>query len=232
MSATTPPITPGKRLPTPDEAHAGPTARDPHNPAVSDDTAPKHAPPATPSAVLLDLKALRLPADYGATFGVRKLLTTVPVGKPKRETFFRTHPSDEMVFPAMLLDQKEARESYLVMPGVAQEISVLVRPVQLHAAIDRQNNVFLIPVPLPGETGLRNPWHESLAQAVERAKQHWLRLSANMLLGGYDIYVAEGALPDPEWPAHDIESLVAVAFRGKVITSLDHPLVQALLGKI
>ena len=232
MSAKTPTITPGERLPTPDEAHAKQTARDPHNPAVSDDTTPKHVPPATPSAVLLDLKALRLPADYGATFGVRKLLTTVPVGKPKRETFFRTHPSDEMVFPAMLLDQKEARESYLVMPGVAQEISVLVRPVQLHAAIDRQNNVFLIPVPLPGETGLRNPWHESLAQAVERAKSHWLRLIANMLLGGYDIYVAEGALPDPEWPAHDIESLVAVAFRGKVITSLDHPLVQGVLGKI
>lgn len=232
MSATTPPITPGKRLPTPDEAHAGPTARDPHNPAASDDTTPKHVPPATPSAVLLDLKALRLPADYGATYGVRKLLTTVPVGKPRGGTFFRTHPSDEMVFPAMLLEQKEARESYLVTPGVAQEISVLVRPVQLYAAIDRQNNVFLIPVPLPGETGLRNPWHESLAQAVERAKSHWLRLIANMLLGGYDIYVAGGALPDPEWPAHDIESLVAVAFRGKVITSLDHPLVQAVLGKI
>ena len=232
MSATTPPITPGKRLPTPDEAHAGTTARDPHTPAASDDTTPKHVPPATPSAVLLDLKALRLPADYGATYGVRKLLTTVPVGKPRGGTFFRTHPSDEMVFPAMLLEQKEARESYLVTPGVAQEISVLVRPVQLYAAIDRQNNVFLIPVPLPGETGLRNPWHESLAQAVERAKQHWLRLIANMLLGGYDIYVAGGALPDPEWPAHDIESPVAVAFRGKVITSLDHPLVQAVLGKI
>ena len=232
MSATTPPLTPGKRLPTPDEAHAGPTARDPHNPAASDDTTPKHVPPATPSAVLLDLKALRLPADYGATFGVRKLLTTVPVNKPRGGTFFRTHPSDEMVFPAMLLEQKEARESYLVTPGVAQEISVLVRPVQLYAAIDRQNNVFLIPVPLPGETGLRNPWHESLAQAVERAKSHWLRLIANMLLGGYDIYVAGGALPDPEWPAHDIESLVAVAFRGRVITSLDHPLVQGVLGKI
>lgn len=83
MSAKTPTITPGERLPTPDEAHAKQTARDPHNPAVSDDTTPKHVPPATPSAVLLDLKALRLPADYGATYGVRKLLTTVPVGKPR-----------------------------------------------------------------------------------------------------------------------------------------------------
>ena len=92
--------------------------------------------------------------------------------------------------------------------------------------------MFLLPVLLPGEAGLRNPWHESLAQAVEHAKQTWLRLSANMHLGGYDIHVAEGALPDPEWPAHDIESLVNVAFRGKIIDSRDHPIVQALLGKI
>ena len=36
----------------------------------------------------------------------------------------------------MLLVQKETRESYLVMPDVAQQISELVLPVMLHAAID------------------------------------------------------------------------------------------------
>jgi hypothetical protein len=178
------------------------------------------------------LKSLRLPANYGATLGVKKLLTNVPVGKPKKPQFFRTHASSEMTFAAMLLEQKESRESYVVLPDVAQEISELVRPVQLHAAIDRQNNVFLIPVPLPGETGTRNPWHESLAQAVEHAKLKWLRITANMHAGGYDVYEAEGALPEPEWPAHDIDTLVEVAFRGKIITSLDHPVIQTLLGKI
>lgn len=186
----------------------------------------------TTKATTTDLKSLRLPANYGATLGVKKLLTTVPVGKPKKPQFFRTHASAEMTFAAMLLEQKESRESYLVMPDVAQEISELVRPVQLHAAIDRQNNVFLIPVPLPGEAGTRNPWHESLAQAVEYAKLKWLRLSPNQYAGGYDVYEAEGALPEPEWPEHDIEALVEVAFRGKIITTLDHPVVQSLLGKI
>ena len=178
------------------------------------------------------LKSLRLPPNYGATLGVKKLLTLVPVGKPKKPQFFRTHAAPEMTFAAMLLEQKESRESYVVMPDVAQEISELVRPVQLHAAIDRQNNVFLIPVPLPGEDGTRNPWHESLAQAVDHAKQKWLRITANMHAGGYDVYEAEGALPEPEWPAHDIDTLVEVAFRGKIITSLDHPVIQTLLGKI
>ena len=179
-----------------------------------------------------DLKSLRLPANYGATLGVKKLLTNVLVGRPKKASFFRTHTADEMTFPAMILENKEARESYVVVPEVAQEISELVRPVMLHAAIDRQNNVLLIPVPLPGEDGTRNPWHESLAQAVEHAKLKWIRITANMHAGGYDVYEAEGELPEPEWPAHDINALIQVAFRGKIITSLDHPVVQALLGKI
>ena len=193
-------------------------------------TTPKQAP--TPTTTVTDLKSLRLPANYGATLGVKKLLNKVLVGKLKKHQFFRTHISDEMTFPAMILENKEARESYVVVPEVAQEISELVRPVMLHAAIDRQNNVSLIPVQLPGEDGTRNPWHESLAQAVEHAKLKWLRITANMHAGGYDVYEAEGELPEPEWPAHDIDALVQVAFRGKIITSLDHPVVQSLLGKI
>ena len=179
-----------------------------------------------------NLKSLRLPANYGATLGVKKLITNVVVGKPKKANFFRIHKTIEMVFPGMLLEQKESRESYLVVPTIAQEISELVRPVQLHAAIDRQNNVFLIPVPLPGESGTRNPWHESLAQAVEHSKNKWIRISANMHVGGYDIYEAQGELPEPDWPDTDIDALVQVAFRGKIIAGLEHPVVQSLLGRL
>jgi hypothetical protein len=180
----------------------------------------------------IDLNSLRLPPNYGATLGVKKLLTTVRVGRLPKPQFFRTHESNEMTFAAMLLEDKDLSESYLVMPEVAKEISDLVRPVLLHAAIDRQNNVFLIPVPLPAEDGTRNSWHESLAQAVELAKPRWVRISSNKPTGGYDVYEAKGELPDPDWPAYDIEALIQVAFRGKIITDLGHPVVQSLLGRI
>jgi hypothetical protein len=179
-----------------------------------------------------DLNSLRLPANYGATLGVKKLLTNVVFGKPKKPQFFRTHIAEDMTFPAMILENQEAYESYVVVPEVAQEISELVRPVMLHAAIDRQNNVFLIPVPLPGEDGTRNPWHESLAQAIELAKLKWIRISANKHVSGYVVFEAVAELPEPEWPEYDIDALVQVAFRGKIITGLDHPVVQSLLGKI
>ena len=179
-----------------------------------------------------DIKSLRIPSNFGATLGVKKLLTTVQVGKPKKPQFFRTHQSEDMVFPAMILENKEAQETYVVYPEVAQAISELVRPTILHAAIGRQNNVFLIPVPLPGDSGVRHPTHESLAQSVERAKLKWIRITYNKHNSGYDIYEAEALLPDPDWPLGDIDSFVQVAFRGKIITSLDHPVIQTLLGKI
>jgi hypothetical protein len=59
-----------------------------------------------------------------------------------------------------------------------------------------------------------------------------VRISSNKPTGGYDVYEAKGELPDPDWPAYDIEALIQVAFRGKIIKDLEHPVVQSLLGKI
>jgi len=42
----------------------------------------------------------------------------------------------------------------------------------------------------------------------------------------------KGRCPSLNGPTHDIDKLVEVAFRGKIITSLDHPVIQTLLGKI
>jgi len=176
--------------------------------------------------------SLRLTQNFGETLGVKKVLTTVPVGKPSKDRFFRTHPSPSWVFPTWILENKVAGETYLASTEVASVLGSLARPVELYAAIDRQNNPFLIPIPLPGPNGVRNPWHESLAQAVERAKVIWLRISANKDLGGYDIYEATAKLPDPVWPDITMDELLEIAFRGRIITSPDHPFVQEKLGGV
>lgn len=176
--------------------------------------------------------SLRLTQNFGQTLGVRKVLTTVPVGRPSKDRFFRTHPSPSWVFPTWILENKATGETYLVSAEVASALGDQVRPVELHAVIDRQNNPFLIPIPLPGSNGARNSWHESLAQAVERAKSVWLRISANLDLGGYDIFEATAKLPEAIWPETTMDELLEVAFKGRIITSLDHPIVQERLGRI
>ena len=185
-----------------------------------------------PTQASSPFSSLRLTQNFGETLGVKKILTTVPVGRPSKDRFFRTHPSPSWVFPAWILENKASGETYLVSAEVASALGDQVRPVELHAAIDRQNNPFLIPIPLPGPNGVRNRWHESLAQAVEKAKSVWIRISANKDLGGYDIFEATAKLPDPVWPDITMDELLEVAFKGRVITSLDHPIVQERLGRI
>lgn len=186
----------------------------------------KHGPQNSP------FSSLRLTQNFGETLGVKKVLTTVPVGRPSKDRFFRTHPSPDWVFPTWILENKATGETYLVSAEVASALGDQVRAVELYAAIDRQNNPFLIPIPLPGPNGVRNRWHESLAQAVEKAKSVWIRISANKDLGGYDIFEATAKLPDPVWPDITMDELLDVAFKGRVITSLDHPIVQERLGRI
>ena len=51
-----------------------------------------------------------------------------------------------------------------------------------------------------------------------------------MYRGGYDVFEATGQLPPPQWPTESFEDLLEIAFRGRLITDENHPLVQQLLG--
>jgi hypothetical protein len=176
--------------------------------------------------------SLRLAQNFGETLGVKKVLSTVQVGKPGKDRFFRAHKSPDRVFPAMLLENKATSEVYLVSAQIADVLGNLVRPVELHAVIDRQGNPSLIPVPLPDQNGNRNHWHQSLAQAVIRSQETWIRITANKAIGGYDIFEASAKLPEPIWPTESMDSLLDVAFRGRILNDPHHPVVIDLLGGV
>ena len=137
-----------------------------------------------------------------------------------------------MQFNAMLLAPKGSQENYLVTHQVAGHIPELVKSVTLVLVIDRQNNLRLVPVPLPGPEGQRNPWHQTLLDALTLAQTNWLRINANLGNGGYDVFQAQVELPDPEWPDHTIDEIIKIAFRGRIINDLAHPVVQGLLGRV
>lgn len=63
--------------------------------------------------------SLRLAQNFGETLGVKKVLSTVQVGKPGKDRFFRAHKSPDMVFPAMLLENKTTSETFLVSAPIA-----------------------------------------------------------------------------------------------------------------
>ena len=130
------------------------------------------------------------------------------------------------------MEDKPSKETYLVSEEIASILGSLVQAVELYTAIDRQHNVFFIPVALPGSKGVRNSWPESRLQAVSRAKSVWVRMSANNNLGLYEIFEATANLPEPVWPEFTLDELLEIAFRGRIITTQDHPVVQEKLGGV
>ena len=179
-----------------------------------------------------DVSTLRLPQNFGETLGVKKLITHIPVSKPGAERFFRANPSVSMQFESLIYEDKSSRDVYVVLPALGDVLGRLAKPVVLYLAVDRRGNPFLIPVPLPGPNGSRYPWHESLAMAVEKSKTDWVRIAANMTAGVYDLFVASAELPLPEWPDMEMDAIVQIAFGGKIIDTIQHPVIQALQGKV
>ena len=177
-----------------------------------------------------DLDAIRLPQNFGEALAVRRQLTRVPVRKPLKTEFFRVRQGDAWRIQTMVLELKEDGETYLLAPAVWDLVPELLRPAVLLTAVDRRGNVFLLPVPLPGPDGRRNPWHQSLAEVAAKAETHWVRSVANMAIGGYDMLIAEATLSEPDWPETKFGELIQIAFREKLITTPDHPIIQQMRG--
>ena len=155
-----------------------------------------------------DLESLRVSQDFVKDSGVKKLLTTVPVRKPNRQDFVRVHHDSSYVLDTMLLNLKEERETYLVAPSFRDEIPQELTHTRLALATNRQKVLFLWQLRLPGSSGKTDAWSMSALEAYEEAKKNWVRVSANMSLGAYDIYEALGNLSDPEWPDESMDEIV------------------------
>jgi hypothetical protein len=177
-----------------------------------------------------DLSRLRLSQDFTASTGVKKLLTTVPVRRPDRQSFIRVHP--EWRLQTNVLELKEERETYLVDPSLWSELSSEVTPKVLLVAITREGVIFIWPIRLPGPDGRQDPWSCSALMAAGEAEKKWVRVTANMWLGAYELFTADANLPDPSWPDIGFEMLLKLAFKDRVIQDLDHPVVRKRGGKV
>lgn len=181
-----------------------------------------------------DPASLRLSPDQTATIGVKKVLMAVPVRKPDRSWFVRSHPDEAYRLQTMVLELKEDREIYLVAPSLRPELATeaLFKPKMLVTAINRQGVLFLWEVNLPRPDGRVDHWSRSALEAVGMASTAWVRVAANMSLGAYDVFQANGQLSDPEWPNTTFHDLLRIAFKDRLINSLDHPVLRKLRGEV
>jgi hypothetical protein len=188
-------------------------------------------PAATSDNPFADLDRLRIPQNFADAIGVKKALLTVPVRKPDKQWFVRVHPDEAYRLPLLLLELKDEAISYLVSPALGGDLLTEVVPKMLFTSINRQGTVFLWPVRLPTE-GRLDEWNRSAQEAANVALKRWVRVVSNRSLGAYEVYTAEGTLDDPEWPDIDFKELLSIAFKDRVISTLDHPVLRRLRGEV
>jgi hypothetical protein len=180
-----------------------------------------------------DLESLRVSQDFVTLADVKPQTNTIHVRKPAKEWFVRVHPDRAYQLRVQLLELKEEREVYVVSerlrPELALEATVSER--LLVTAINRQGQVFVWPLREPREGGRRDDWTRSAWEAAAEARSRWVRVVANMGLGAYEMTVSSSRIPEPNWPDLSLQEIVKVAFRDRVLTHRDHPVLRALRGE-
>jgi hypothetical protein len=190
-----------------------------------------------PEADPFDVASLRLSQDFASAVGVKKLVTTVPVRKPSKEWFVRTHPNSDPLtgywLPTAVIEMKEDRETYLVSPALWAELAseTTFSPRLLVTAISRQGVLFLWPIRLPGADGKIDEWSRSALDAADEAKSQWVRVTPHMSLGAYEITIASGLAAEPSWPDLPFREIIKIAFRDKMISDWNHPVLRRLRGE-
>jgi hypothetical protein len=129
------------------------------------------------------------------------------------------------------LNSKEERKTYMIAPNMRDVLMDEVKAYRLYLTSTRQGVITFIPVPLPDIDGRANQWHESLMRVCDLATREWVRMVADMGLGGYQTYTASGDIPEPEWPDKPMNELLRIAFQGRYIDSEDHAVVRQLYGR-
>jgi hypothetical protein len=178
-----------------------------------------------------DLDSLRVSQDYADGLGVEQAVTDIPVCKPGKSWWVRTHPSVDYRIETLLLELEEERELYLIDPSLHSTLIVepMVSRRLLITSITKQGRLFLWPIKLPAPDGKSNVWNETAMEAARRASSAWVRIAADMSFGTYRVWEAKTVLDEPKWPPSlTSREIFKIAFQKRRITSLDHPAIKGL----
>jgi hypothetical protein len=176
--------------------------------------------------------ALRLGADYSEGLGVRKVISTIPNRKPNKSEWFQVRPGDVWRLQTAVLELEKGveRSTYLVARPLWADLAGEITPALLLTCVNRANDLFLWRIKLPGADGRSNTWTDSALQIAKAAETTWCRMVSDTTNGIYTHFVPAADLPEPKWPEMSFDQILQVAFRGRTIDSLDHPILRELRG--
>lgn len=179
-----------------------------------------------------DPAALRITGDI--EIATEKVLTAVPVRKPKRDEFFRVHPGEDYTMDALVVERDDDldHETYIVTPSCVDAVFEVARRVRLFTCISKRGTVFLWPAKLPVEANSGRRYSETALKIAQEAKTLWVRMWGDRNLGAYMMVRAKANLEEPKWPDKTFRELLRVAFENQIIDRPDHPVIRELNGDL
>jgi hypothetical protein len=158
--------------------------------------------------------------------------------KPVDKEFIRVteNPAEIRPFDILEVDDKT---KYIVTPAAVAAINKLheaegkvmikTKRVLVHLAVNMDGVGLLWPITV---TDSDNTWIESANRCAAIAKDQWIRVVSNVPAKRYDYFPANkhaGAVP--KWPKETFVEMLNLAFKNKVVKSLDHPAIKQLLDE-
>lgn len=229
--------------PNPTEAPLPPEKQNFLNPAS---TGKAHAPTCVfseeasqpiPEAVAKELaifQEARVSQEVEALEGGRKLLELIPVRRPQKTTWFMTHPDKAYWYRAFLLEDERTGDLYFLSRPVWESLVELgekaIARKLLIPVMSRNNVLTLWPVSL-GVDGTLGSWSESALTAAVTARTQWVRITSNREMAGYEIKTRPSDGVEPQWPDLSVLELLRIAFKGRLVTGMDHPIIRDLQGE-
>ena len=96
---------------------------------------------------------------------------------------------------------------------------------------NRQEGLFLWPVPVPDTEGMTTKWSTTAVDAATLSRESWIRMVANMQAGGYELYRAENLAIEPSGPEFEMARVIELAFGNTSIIDCEaHPVIRQLQG--
>jgi hypothetical protein len=174
------------------------------------------------------------PAKIHAAGAVNRPITTIPIRKPNKHEFVRTHRNEEFWRPVAFIELE--RILYVVHPNMVCHLDADdIFYARLCLAISRSGEVFFWPLKM--NKGRANLWNDSALEIAKLAIDSWVKIRSRQEDGkGGGYYEAEipiASFGDPVWPDLGLKQLYDIAFKGdRIVDRIDHLVIQKLTGQI
>ena len=151
-------------------------------------------------------------------------------------TVFMVGSASGMLLGGFLADRVKRHDlvacgGLLVAGALTVPIATMtITPALLLTCVNQAGDLFLWRIKLPGPDGRSNTWTESALQIALAAETTWGRMVSDTTNGIYTHYEPTGVLPDPKWPDLSFPAMLKIAFRDRMIDTIDHPVLRDLRG--